>query len=739
VNANAGAEEEPPRTARAGAGGAAGPSVGASGASEAPSGRRLDSGRWAAGSAAALLIVLGFLPVAQWAGGSLDGLYAGLVREWVSGSAIAVGLGAVLAICSRDVPALWPAQRLTRMATRIDGWAARRPRHCDAAIAGGATALALLLAVWLFNARPILIDEIAQLRQAQIFAGGHLWLTAPRFPAFVSSLLMVNAGGRLYSQFPPGGPAMLALGQLLGAPWIVDPVAAGVSILAFAALVRRAEARPVVRAGAVVLFACAPFALFMSASHMNHVTALMWLLVGAAAVAAALADDTPHPLLAAASGFAFGAAATIRPADALAFAIPAAVWYLARVWRDPTRWGDIVAAGLGLALPIGAMMAVDAATTGAPLRLGYAVLWGSGHTLGFHRAPWGEAHTPLRGLVHVNTYLLQLQRYLFETPIPSLLPAVIALASARRLTAVDRYLLASAGLLLAVYFAYFHEGFYLGPRFVFPLVPVLALWTARAPAALRGRLAERPLLYRGAVYTLAVSAGVAIVVGIPVRALAHARTGASERWATPQVASAAGVHGALVFVREPWDAQLVARMWALGVSHPDAEVLYAHVDACRLELALTALEQDASDGGTASGTASGTATRPGATVGAPTATRAAGAATGVLRALLRDSARVHRQALASGVTVHMQDGYEPAPVCLARVREMLVGTAPLAPFLLLDDGNIYARDLHERDTLLVAAYPGRPVYLLRTDGPGAEALPRFFPYRPPASAPALSP
>ena len=38
-------------------------------------------------------------------------------------------------------------------------------------------------------------------------------------------------------------------------------------------------------------------------------------------------------------------------------------------------------------------------TTGSPTRFGYEVLWGSGVNLGFHQAvPWGEAHTPLRGL-----------------------------------------------------------------------------------------------------------------------------------------------------------------------------------------------------------------------------------------------------------------------------------------------------------------------------------------------------
>jgi hypothetical protein len=33
------------------------------------------------------------------------------------------------------------------------------------------------------------------------------------------------------------------------------------------------------------------------------------------------------------------------------------------------------------------------------------------------------------------------------------------------------------------------------------------------------------------------------------------------------------------------------------------------------------------------------------------------------------------------------------------------------------DGNVYARDLHARDTLLLQEHRGRPVYLLRPTGP----------------------
>jgi hypothetical protein len=648
-----------------------------------------------------VLVVLGLLPVGSWvAGAGSDPLYDALWREWASGSAIAVGVGFAIALLTRRAPSAWGAGVARRLARILDV----PPRTFVLLTATIATGLALALAVILFNGRPILVDEIAQVRQAQIFAQGHLWLPIASPTEFVSSLLMVDVGHRLYSQFPPGGPAMIALGQLVGAPWIVNPIASGISVLAFGVIARAAEPRRRVAAAAVVLFAFAPFVLFMSASHMNHVTVTMWLLVASAALITVMADARPRPAVALASGLAFGIAATIRPTDALAFAVPAAIWYVARASSDRRRWLDAFAAAVGVGAPLAAMMIVNAHTTGAPLRFGYQVLWGDWHTIGFHQAPWGEAHTPARGLSYINHYLLQLERYLFETPIPALLPAIGALALAPRLRAVDRYLLTGSALLLLIYFAYFHEGYYLGPRFVFPLAPVLVLWTARFPAYARDQSGSASMAYRTAVYTLVVSAIMAVAIDIPVRATSYARSATTERWASPRRAAQAGVRQALVFVREPWESQLGARLWALNVSRPETERLLTHVDACRLERSIDRLEHDRDAATTA--------------VRAPLA--------GTLDSLLRDSALVHRQQLAPGLVVHMQQGYVPAPLCLERVQETLRGVTPLAPFLDLDDGNIYVRDLHERDTLILAAYPNRPVYVLHSAGVEPNAEPRYY-------------
>ena len=82
--------------------------------------------------------------------------------------------------------------------------------------------------------------------------------------------------------------------------------------------------------------------------------------------------------------------------------------------------------------------------------------------------------------------------------------------------------------------------------------------------------------------------------------------------------------------------------------------------------------------------------------------------------MLRDSSRVIRSEISPDRTERMLPGATYGPVCQQRVREDRDGFTLLAPLLVQDwDSNVYARDLHARDTLLLDQYPGRPVYLMK--------------------------
>ena len=645
---------------------------------------------------ALLVALLAFLPIANWIpDGHEARWYPFVASGFLSGTTIALGVGVVLAILSRKVGALW---RGGAMDALVAHWE-RRPVLTTLVITAIALSLYLWVALNILGGRPLNIDEVVQVVQARMYANGDLSQPTFAYPEFFSSLHLVDMQGRVYSQFPAGGPAMLALGVLAGAPWIVGPAFGALGVAAFAAYVRVAERRSGTALAATLIFAFAPFAVFMSGSHMNHVTALAWIMIAIAAMAVVMTADKPRPAIAALSGFGFGMAAAIRPVDALAFALPAGVWFLVRALRDPRRWMDALPSAIGVALPIVALMWVNTRTTGAPLLFGYEVLWGDSHRLGFHVAPWGVSHTPARGLELVNLYFLRLQSYLLETPVPSLVPALGALALSNRLDRFDRYLLVAAALLVGLYFSYWFDGLYLGPRFMYLLLAPLSIWTARLFPLVRQRLGAG-FTYRTTVYAATCAVLIAVVVDIPLRARQYRNGLATMRWNADSAAAAVGVNNALVLVRESWGAQLVSRLWALGVPRSDTELLYWNVDACTLEHSIERLES-----GTVRGMAAYEALRP----------------------LLGDSASLVRSPVSPDTTERFLPGSQYTPQCLARISDDRDGFTLFTPLLLAHGGdNIYARDLHGRDTLLIRAYPDQPIYLLKPATSDIGEPPRFY-------------
>jgi hypothetical protein len=647
---------------------------------------------------AALVAVFGFLPLANWIPGGHAAPWYGLVAaDLLTGLSIAVGGGLVLGILSRKASALWregllePVRRSAE--DRWTGW--------TAAIATAGFVLYAWVAREILSGRPLLIDEIIQVFQARLLAQGRLWIDAAPYQEFFSSLHLVEQGGKVYGQFPMGGPAMLALGSLMGAEWLVNPLFGALSLLAFGALLRRVEPRAGVRLGALLLFSFAPFAVFMSGSHMNHVPALFWIILGVVGLVRAVSPEgrARDGLLA---GLGFGLAATIRPVDALAFAVPAGLWLLIRAVRE-RRIAPLLASGLGVAIPVALLLWTNVQTTGAPLRFGYSVLWGSAHDLGFHASPWGPVHTPARGLELLNLYFLRLQTYFLEAAAPSLIPVTAALALTRRLSGFDRYLVSASVLVAGCYGAYWHDGFYLGPRFMYPLLPLLALWTARFLPALR-EAAGGGLLLRSATYATVIALALGLATSLPVRARQYGQGMISLRWDPDRAAVAAGVRDALVLVRESWGAELVTRMWALGVSRPDADAIYRGADPCALDSALVRLE-----------TAPGLRDDPSAD----------------LRGLLADSSRlVNAESITGDPSLRLTPGIRYPPRCIAKIEANRSGFTLFPPLLLArGSGNLYARDLGPRDSLLIAQYPGRPLYLLKPATGAVGSTPRFLPLR----------
>ncbi len=639
-----------------------------------------------------VILALGLLPLSNWIpGGEVDVEYGARLLDWANGLALCAVVG-VLAwyLASRRARETSAPSVATTPTSTNDGW------RVDLSVALVAVCLYATIARLVFSGRPLLIDEIVQVLQARWYAAGLVSVPTSEPREFYSILHLVDLGSRTFSQFPAGGPAMLAVGSLVGAEWMVGPVAGGASVFLFARLLRQLEpeAGAAWRLATTVLFAVAPFGAFMFGSHMNHATVLPWLLLAVLGLASLDRDVGSHRGWALTVGLGLGVAATIRPVDAAAFALPAAIWLLWRARRGGRAVGDLLLSGVGVSLPLAALFWVNAQTTGEPLLFGYDQLWGSGHSLGFHRSPWGPEHTPARGLELLSLYLTRLSVYLFESPFPALVPAAVSLLLARHLQRLDRYLLISAGMLLAGYAAYWHDGFYLGPRFVFPLLPALVLWSARLPRLLASRFTFSAPVWTGLRVALLSGAAYALYATLTVRMPQYRNGMTSMRTPIEARSAAAGVHDALVLVKESWGARLVARMWALDVGRSDAEVLYRTADACKLDLAVRALERQGVRGV---------------------------AARDRLAVLRADSALLVKSPLSPDFTERMLPGFSYPVECQREIDLDREGFSHLAPLRLARDGNVYVRWLPGRESEIAAQYPGRAVYLLGRAGSEVES------------------
>jgi hypothetical protein len=118
---------------------------------------------WTIG-AASLLVVFGFLPVANWIHDGREApRYVLDLQSWIAGTVIALGVAVVYVIAAREAPRLW---RHDALAPVISLWE-HRPLASALALAVGAFLAYVVVARLVFDGRPLLVDEVAQLFQAR--------------------------------------------------------------------------------------------------------------------------------------------------------------------------------------------------------------------------------------------------------------------------------------------------------------------------------------------------------------------------------------------------------------------------------------------------------------------------------------------------------------------------------------------------------------------------------------------
>ncbi len=330
---------------------------------------------------------------------------------------------------------------------------------------------------WLsFQHKPHIDDTIAQLFQARIFAQGKLYVSAPMLPEFFDRNHMIIGNGRWYSQYPPCHPAILALGVLTGAPWLINPLLGVIAVIVFYFLGKELFDEKTGRIAAI-LGTLSPFLLFMSSEYMNHASALLLLSCFILFFFRMVRNQSFWSALLA--GSFLGLAVNVRPLTALAIATPLIIYSLYLIRRNfGTYLSRFSLLTISAVIFVGILLYYNYLTNGNPLTFGYTARWGSDHGLGFGHSGWGPAHTPLRGLLSTWEDLNALNRFLFEWPIPSLF-FIALLFAASQANLKDYLLLSIITTPVIAYFFYWFHGILFGPRWEYETLGALVILTAR--------------------------------------------------------------------------------------------------------------------------------------------------------------------------------------------------------------------------------------------------------------------
>ena len=599
----------------------------------------------------------------------------------------------------------WQGERLDRLRNALSARVLGIPRPVFlACVAIFALVASATFAIICFGRQPHNADEVAQLFHARILLSGRLSLPADPNPEFFGMDNMIDAD-RWYSQFPVGGPAFLAIGLAVRAAWLVNPVLLALTVVSVYGFARRAYGEGVARASAL-LFALCPFALFMAASFMNHVPTL-WL-TSVALVQLAIWVDTESSRearrAAAIIGVALGAAFAVRPLDALVAAGIIGVMQLTHLRHSAARIRSMGAEIVGGLIPVAILFYVNWRTTGAPMRLGYEVLYGDAHSLGFHVDPYGTEHTPLRAIMFASKYLLQLNVWLFEWPLPAVGIIAVGLLALRRPARWDYFLLSLFFAQTIAYALYWHDGTFRGPRFLFNALPAIVVLTARAPFVIAE--ATHGAVRRVAFFALPGCVLIAWLLfgisdSVAGRVRAYQRSSPILRIDPADVVREGTLRNALVFINEGREARSLHSLWELGLSRGSAARLMATASVCAVRMSII----------------TETAIQP---------PQQAGRAD-----------RLVKGALAF-------DAQEPPTLpllCVEDVRRDDAGSASYAPFFPANrigpDGHlggdvVYALDLGPHNDVLRARFGNRRWYRFGRHRTAADSMPSLIPYDAPA-------
>lgn len=347
--------------------------------------------------------------------------------------------------------------------------------------------VASTLCLFSYERHPHVPDEVAYLVQARMFAAGELTLPAPPVPDGFEVFLLKVAGDRWYATPPPGWPMLLAFGTIIGLPWLINPLLAGLNILLAYVFLREIYSKHLARI-AVFFLAISPWYLFLGMSFMTHMFSLTCALI--ACIGVCWARRSGNAVWAGIAGLAIGIISLVRPLEAAAMAGLLGLWSIG-LGGERLALTGIAALILGTALTGSLGLAYNAALTGNPFEFpintysddhfgknSNAYGFGPDRGMGWGLDP-NPGHGPVDALINSNLNVSTINTELFGWAIGSLLLVSIGIFLVRPGRS-DYLMLALIGTIYVLHFFYYFSG---GPdfaaRYWFLMVVPLVIFAAK--------------------------------------------------------------------------------------------------------------------------------------------------------------------------------------------------------------------------------------------------------------------
>ncbi len=437
--------------------------------------------------------------------------------------------------------------------------------------------LATTMAWAVQGAMPQIEDEHANVFQAKVFASGHITVDeSPVQPLAFYIPFIIHDNGHVFGKYTPGYPVLLALGALIDQPWLINALAAALSVWGVYLLGRDLYNHETGLLAAA-LGAVSPMAFMLSGTLLAHTSTLTALVFGMWGFVRARRSTERQPRrFAVLAGVAIGWALISRPWTAVAIALPLALVALNDLFNHPRRFFRLYAGMLVAFLLVASIWPLyNWLATGSPTTNTYT-LWWSYDQVGFGPG-YGRlsGHTWERAIQNFRTDFSDLGVTLLSWPsiagVPLAWLAVLLGLFWPEYNRRDWALLIPPALLIAAYMAYWAPGSSLyGPRYYAEGLPYL--WIIAARGLLK--FSAKPWPRRVVQLALPLLLAYSIVFTIEPRLLQGFDRYGRERLHLDRIA-AAQLDNALVFVRVAKWSDYAELAWQNSPQIYDGRIIFA--------------------------------------------------------------------------------------------------------------------------------------------------------------------